>query len=230
MAKNRIQALVLLTILVLPLLIYILFRYISKPVFNKIPYQYMETVSGDSIIPQIRQIRLNSIDEDLITTEDILGKIYLIDFFSIRDTLLTTVLHGNLKSVLNNINEADYIGMLSVYTGDTLTPELITYMETEFKGDGKQWKAVWGSQNDVLSLGAEQLGIGEMEKKWDSLAFKDQVLPFTSQTIALIDKSGKVRQYYVATDLAEIRKINEDLQALTVIEYPDELRRNQRRD
>jgi len=230
MAKNRIQALLLLTILVLPLFVYILFRYISKPVFNDIPYQYMETASGDSVIPQIRQTRLTSLDGDLITTEDILGRIYLIDFFSTRDTLLTTVLHGNLEKVLNNIQEADYIGMLSVYTGDTLTPELITYGETEFKGDGEQWKVAWGNQDIVLNLGSEQLGIDEVEQKWDSLTTYGQVVPFTSQMIALIDKSGKVRQYYVATDLAEIRKINQDLQALTVLEYPDELKSNRQRD
>ncbi len=226
MLKNRRSAILLIILFVLPITVYLTFRSISRPVFKQMPYAYMLTSAGDTVIPQLDQVLMYTIDGEKLSSTNLSGKIYIIDFFSPSDTLLTTVLHGNLARVRNNISDADYIGMLSLYTGDSLTNELKAYYESRFPGDDQQWKLAWGSQNDILTFGESQLGIEEIGIKKDSLMLERNDFSFTSQTVALVDKQGRVRKYYAATDLGEIRKIGEDLQALTVLEYPEELNSN----
>jgi len=225
MKSGRRSVLILLVLLVLPMTIYLIFRSVSRPVFKSVPYEYVQTVTGDSVIPQIGTFNLMTPNGQSLSQEDLLGKLYIIDFFSLKDTLLTKVLHGNLVRLYNNISDTEYIGMLSVYTGDSMTYGLKTYTE-DFEQYGDIWKFAWGNREGVISLGAEQLGIQEVIQKWDSISKLNPQFAFTSQTVALIDKAGKVRGYYEATDLAEIKKLNEDIRALTVLEYPEELNSN----
>ena len=224
--KNKVQAAVLVAILVLPLAFYFVFKAISHPVFDSVPFQYQVSETGDSLIYTLEELPAYYLNGESVEFEDFKDKILLIDFFSLEDTLRTTVLHGNLQRVYNNIRDTDYIRMLSINTGDTISPELTEYGE-EFTSYGDAWQVLWMDSAAVRRVGFENLGIQEFSR-WYSLKKNEGVFPeFTSQTIALLDKSGKVRQYFEATDLGVIKRINEDLRALTVLEYPEELRHNQ---
>ncbi len=224
--KNKIQAAVLVAILVLPLVFYFVFKAISYPVFDSVPFQYRVNEAGDSLVYTLEELPAYYLNGESVEFEDFKDKILLIDFFSLEDTLRTTVLHGNLQRVYNNIRDTEYIRMLSIYTGDTIRPELVQYGE-EFASYGDSWQILWMDSAAVRRVGVKNLGIQEFAK-WYTLKKEEKTFPeFTSQTIALLDKEGKVRQYFEATDLGVIKRINEDLRALTVLEYPEELRHNQ---
>ena len=223
--KNKFQAIILILILVIPLILYFVFREISHPIFNTVPYQHYVSESGDSLTYELNSLSGRYADGTPISLSNHKGKILLIDFFSLKDTLRTTVLHGNLERVYDNIKDAGYIQMLSINTADSINPELEAYAE-KFATYGDAWQILWMDSTAVRNTGLTQLGIEEFST-WYEFKEKEGKFPeFTSQTIALVDKEGKVRQYFVATDLGKIKRINEDLRALTVLEYPEELRSN----
>ncbi|MEM6631182.1 MAG: hypothetical protein AAF694_15985 [Bacteroidota bacterium] len=223
--KNKIQAILLILILVIPPILYFLFREISHPIFLTVPYQYHVSETGDSLAFELDSLPGTYIDGTPISFASHEGNILLIDFFSLKDTLRTTVLHGNLERVYDNIKDAGYIQMLSINTADTLNSELLEYAE-KYESYGDAWQILWMDSAAVRNTGVDQLGIEEFSKWYEFMEKEGKFPEFTSQTIALVDKAGKVRQYFVATDLGQIKRINEDLRALTVLEYPNELRSN----
>lgn len=224
--KNKQQAATLVAIIVVPLVLYFVFREVSHPIFNSVPFQYRVDTSGDSSLYALEEFPAQHLDGNPVNSAEFKDKILLIDFFSLSDTLRTTVLHGNLQRVYDNIRDTDYIRMLSINTGDTINSDLIDYAE-DFESYGDTWQVLWMDTSSVRQTALGQLGIQEVRKWYDLRARNKEFPEFTSQTLALLDKEGKVRQYFVATDLGEIKRINEDLRALTVLEYPEELNSNQ---
>jgi len=83
--------------------------------------------------------------------------------------------------------------------------------------EADKWAFVHGPRAEVFKLGAEAFRMPEFVGK--SLDTK----PFTPQSIALIDKEGRIRKYYPGTDLGQVRIITDDLRTLIVMEYPEEL-------
>ena len=224
--KNKQQAATLVAILLVPLVLYFVFREISHPVFNSVPFQYRMEASGDSSLYELENLPAFHVDGKPLSSTDFEDKILLIDFFSLSDTLRTTVLHGNLQRVYDNIRDTDYIRMFSINTGDTINSDLVDYA-ADFEPYGDTWQVLWMDSTSVRQTALAQLGIQEVRKWYDLKARNKEFPEFTSQTLALLDKEGKVRKYFVATDLGEIKRINEDLRALTVLEYPEELNSNQ---
>ena len=224
--KNKQQAATLVAILLVPLVLYFVFREISHPVFNSVPFQYRVEASGDSNIYTLQDFPAQHLNGTPLTSSEYSDRILLIDFFSLADTLRTTVLHGNLQRVYDNIRDTDYIRMFSICTGDTINSDLIDYA-ADFESYGDTWQVLWMDTASVRQTALGQLGIQEVGKWYDLRARNKEFPEFTSQTLALLDKKGRVRKYFVATDLGEIKRINEDLRALTVLEYPEELNSNQ---
>ena len=218
MKKNKWGSVFVALVLTLPLILYFAFKSISSPVFGTLPYVYKLNAAGDSLKRSLPPFQLKDRDGNTFDESILKDKISLISFFSPEDTLKNLVLNGNLERVYDNIKGTDYIQMLSVYTGELITDDAQTYMQSREESP-ESWIFSTGDSTHIHNL-IDQLGIREQEN-----VPIDSDKGFTAQHVVLIDKAGKLRKYFVATDLGEIRRINDDLRALTVLEYPEELKK-----
>ncbi|MEM7654649.1 MAG: hypothetical protein AAF399_00860 [Bacteroidota bacterium] len=218
--KTRLVRIILFVVFVLPLLVFGFLYLGTEQVFDSVPYEYHLVEGGDTVFHGISTFEFQEPDGTPITPEDLKGHITILSFFSTQDVdKVTTVLFGNLKRVYDNIEwELDPpYRFVSVNMGDSLAE--VAAFSQDLEVDKENWKIVTGSQEDIYRLATQGLVIP------DFIRHTPGSEPFTAQTIALLDKEGKVRRYFVGTDLGEERKLQEDLIAMLRLEYPEEAER-----
>jgi protein SCO1/2 len=205
------SGLILFVLFVLPLTVYFLFKNFSHPVFQSFPYAYSLSESGDTIFQTLPEFTFSDAEGKPFTRDDMLGRVWVLSFFSEKDLMLSRVLNGNLRRVYDNIDEADFVNILSVHISDSV-PLSAAYIDSMNVLPGK-WQFVNASREAVFRIGKEAFHMEEFEHKSPADP------PFTVKMIALIDKQGRVRKYVYGTDLVGIRQINEDIRALWLLEY-----------
>ena len=212
--KNFWSYLILFVLFVLPLLVYFLFKNLSRPVFQSFPYAYsLSSTTGDTLYHELPPFTFTDTEGRPFTREDMRGKIWIVSFFSENDRRLSLVLNGNLRRVYENIEDADFVSLLSVHVTDSL-PLSARYIDS-MKVAPDKWKFVNASRESVFSLGKEAFRMEEFRGKMPADS------PFTVKMIALVDPAGRVRRYVYGTDLVGIRQFNEDIRALWLLEYRD---------
>ncbi len=212
--KNFWSYLILFVLFVLPLLVYFLFKSLSRPVFQSFPYAFsLDSATGDTLYHELPPFTFTDPEGKTFTREDMRGKIWIVSFFSEQDRRLSLVLNGNLRWVYENIEDADFASILSVHVTDSL-PLSARYIDS-MKVAPDKWKFVNASREAMFSLGKEAFRMEELRGK------SPDDPPFTVKMIALVDKAGRVRKYVYGTDLVGIRELNEGIRALWLLEYRD---------
>jgi hypothetical protein len=213
----------LLVLLALPLSLFLLINFGAEQQFDRVPTEY-DIVNGDTVVHTLPIFSLRTLDGDTLTQADFLGKITFFDFFALGvddsfTRVQTLVLHGNLKRTYDNVEwQLDPpIQFVSINTGNSL--EAVKAYAAEREVDPTYWPVLVGDSADIMALAKATFHLP---------AFNGRTaadLPFTAQTIAMVDKVGTIRKYYVATNLIEERKIQEDLITLLRLEYPEDLKK-----
>lgn len=211
--KNKWGSLVIILMFVLPLVLYFLFKAVTRPVFKPFPYVYTALPTGDSIPMTLPEdFSWNGAQGTAVTPQTFQGKISVLSFFAPEDSLRNRVLNGNLERVYDNADEAGYIQLISLYTGDSAAHVFQRYID-RLEVDQDKWIHATGNPAHI-------------EQFWKSMGLSSpdsSLYPVCLQQVALIDKEGRVRKIYMGTDLGEIKTLNEDLRAITIMEYPEEL-------
>jgi len=214
---------ILLITLLLPLGFYFFLYTGTQQKFEHVPYSY-KIKSGDTVFHRLPAFDLVRTDQQSITDQDVESYISIICFFAVGDDAdkKTTVLFGNLQRIYDNVDWEmnPPFRFVAINTGDSasLAAAFEAKRTRETKVEPEKWWTLTGEQADVAAIG-KSMGL-------EDFAYKDSVYrPFTSQVAALVDKEGRVRKLYVATDLQEERKIQEDLITLLRLDYPEEIKR-----
>lgn len=216
MQNHQHQALLLILIILIPITIYFTFKSLSRPVFHSLPFQN-RFIGGDSVLCQYPNLTFSKGDGSTLDLASLTGKISVVSFVNPNlDSLRSKVIVGNMQEIQKNIRDAGYIQLLTVFTGDSLCQEMHAYIAKKALSK-ERWHFVC---DDPAKQDSLFLSIGLKEE--DRLSGVENA--FIATKIALIDKQGRVRKYYIGTDPMSIRKVNEDLRALTVLEYREELK------
>lgn len=210
---------ILVLVLFVPLVLLIFFYRGVEHRFDRVPYVYDIVANGDTAFHALPDFAFVDLQGDSVGRADLEGYILFLSFFAVEDDGLarTTVLMGNLQRIFDNVEwELDPpIRFVSINTGDSLAA--IQAFAAARDHDAAHWWLLSGNPADAARLGGEALNFPEFSR-WQA-----GYPAFTSQTVALVDKSGRVRRYFIATDLQEERKMQEDLVTLLRLDYPEDL-------
>ncbi|MCI4668646.1 MAG: hypothetical protein MRZ79_10970 [Bacteroidia bacterium] len=226
--KNLQARVALMVIMAIPLLLIAYFYLFTEPVYRGIPHEY-SVDNGDTLYHKLPPFKLVNQLGDTITENDVKGKILFIDFFSVKpnpkdvrimdgnkEIPLRTVLHGNMARIHKKINweKNPDIFFLSINTGDSLT-DIESYTGS-VQWPENNWWVLHGPQTEVLK-------IGQAAFKWEEFdGLNAPFQPITGTRVAMVDKAGSPRGYYLATDLQQERQMLQDYVALLRFDYPEE--------
>lgn len=123
-----------------------------------------------------------------ITNKDMLGKVYLVEFFFSQCPTICPVMNTNMKAVENEISHPDF-GIISISIDpENDTPEVLR-KHAERIGAQSNWHFLTGDRTYIGNL-ADQFNIyvGDEADEGESLNH--------SGMIALVDKDGNIRCRY----------------------------------
>lgn len=124
-----------------------------------------------------------------ITNKDMLGKVYLVEFFYSRCPTICPVMNRNMRAIEDKINNPDF-GIISISIDpDNDTPEILKQHAKSVGAKSPDWHFLTGDRTYIGNL-ADQFNIyvGDEEDEGESLNH--------SGMIALVDKEGNIRCRY----------------------------------
>jgi protein SCO1 len=185
----------------------------TLPFYNTATFDAEWISADDARYDSIHQIAPFSLQNQLghtITNDSLNGFIYVANFFFSTCPSICPKMMGNLKSLQKIVADSAQIKMVSfsVMPWVDSVSRLRSYGEAQ-KINPAQWHLLTGPKDEIYTLGRQsyfaEKGLG-LQK--DSTAFMH------TESMLLIDKKGRIRGVYNATQLLDIERVTEDIYSL----------------
>ncbi|ROH95744.1 SCO family protein [Chryseobacterium daecheongense] len=140
-------------------------------------------------VMKVPDFELTDQNNKKITNKDMLGKVYLVEFFYSRCPTICPVMNSNMRAIEDAVNSPDF-GIISISIDpDNDTPEILKQHAKSVGSKSPNWHFLTGDRTYIGNL-ADQFNIyvGDEEDEGESLNH--------SGMIALVDKEGNVRCRY----------------------------------
>ena len=157
--------------------------------------------SYDTIYHQIPYFELTNQDGIIVTRDDLLGSVYITDFFFSTCPTICPKMAGNMKYLQDKFLDKKDLHFLSI----TVNPEhdsveVLKAYADKIHADTKSWTFLTGSKNAIYDLALKGFfaSVGE-----------DDVAPggfLHTQYFVLVDKNGHIRGLFDGTVYSEMKK------------------------
>lgn len=140
-------------------------------------------------VMKVPDFQLTDQNNKTITNRDMLGKVYLVEFFFSKCPTICPVMNTNMRAIEDEINSPDF-GIISISIDpENDTPELLKKHAQRIGVKSPNWHFLTGNRDYIGKL-ADQFNIyvGDKEDESESLNH--------SGMIALVDKEGNIRCRY----------------------------------
>lgn len=124
-----------------------------------------------------------------ITNKDMLGKVYLVEFFFSKCPTICPVMNSNMRAIQDEINSPEF-GIISISIDpENDTPETLKQHARKIGAKSPNWHFLTGYRTYIGNLADKfNIYVGDEEDEGESLNH--------SGMIALVDKQGNVRCRY----------------------------------
>ncbi len=173
--------------------------------------RYFDTSLNDTVYHRIPPFKLIAHTGDTISHKDMLGKIYVADFFFTHCQGICPKMTNNFTRIQEQfMHEEDSIFLLS-HTVDPArdsVPRLREYAEM-FEADPSKWFFLTGPKPELYRLARKGYFITTQDGDGSAEDFVH------SEKFILVDKLGRIRGYYDGTDSMEVKHLMRDIIFLT---------------
>lgn len=220
--------LILFAILFLPTLLYLLFVYgKGEQNFAHLPFVTYTDASGEVVKRKAPEFGFVNQDGDTVTSKDLEGKIYLVDFFFTSCPSICPIMTANMMKVQKRFAGFPEFELLSFTVDPTRdTPKKLKEYADERMIDTEKWSFLTGDKDSLYAVSYHYL----------SSAMEDSLAPggfLHTEYFVLVDKEGNLRSrdddkgniigVYDGTSAQRIRDLIDDVKVL-IAEYNLELK------
>jgi protein SCO1/2 len=146
-----------------------------------------------------------------LTSDDLEGKILIVDFFFTRCTTICPRMKTQLQRLQFQLGDPafdDVVFLSHTVDPEHDTPEVLRYHARKLKADTTRWKFLTGTKEELYGLGADGYFLAARE---DVLA-EDGFLH--SEMFVLVDRDRHIRGYYDGTSTEEVNRLVGELKML----------------
>ncbi len=159
-----------------------------------------------------------------ITSEELTGKVVLVDFIYTSCTDICPLLSEQMRTVQERLGAANLLGsraQLISFTVDPArdSPEVLRAYAERYRADPQAWRFVTGPESYVMAVIVNGFHIGVQTTPPNALPIGDTASPdgsyevLHSGRLVLIDRAGRIRAYYDTRGL-DIDRVVRDIRAL----------------
>lgn len=140
-------------------------------------------------VMKVPDFKLTDQNHKAITNKDMLGKVYLVEFFFSRCPTICPVMNTNMRHIEDEINNPDF-GIISISIDpENDTPGLLKEHAKRIGAKSPNWHFLTGNRDYIGKIADEfNIYVGDKEDESESLNH--------SGMIALVDKEGNIRCRY----------------------------------
>ena len=146
--------------------------------------QYMN--SSLFTVMKVPEFSLKNQHDITISNKDMLGKVYLVEFFFSRCPTICPVMNNNMRHIEEEINDPNF-GIISISIDpENDTPEILKEHARKIGTRSSNWHFLTGDRNYIGDIAKKfDIYVGDQKDKAESLNHSGE--------IALVDKDGNIR-------------------------------------
>jgi len=204
--RTQRKLLVLPIILLLPSIFYLLL-FTGDHHYKKLPYYghkkaiVNEEGKTDTLYHTIPYFELTNQDGKKVTRDDLLGNVYVADFFFATCPTICPKMATNMGYIQNKFGGKPNLRFVSFTVNpEHDTPEVLYEYAETVHANTETWDFLTGDKNQIYQLAFDGFFVN---------AAKDSIAPggfLHTQMLALIDKKGRIRGYFDGTIYSEMKK------------------------
>ncbi|MAQ73615.1 MAG: SCO family protein [Candidatus Marinimicrobia bacterium] len=172
----------------------------------------MKDSKNDYQLPKLGSIpsfEFTDSDGNLISQEDLSGKIWVADFIFTTCTMACPVMTGNMNLIHKAFKNNDKVRIVSISVYPEYdTPEILKEYASRYNANTNRWHFLTGPEENVKHVIKNGFKMGDYED-----------IIFHSEKFALVDQNGNIRGYYNGIKTDDIKTLKKDIRVLLNGEY-----------
>ena len=180
--------------------------YIGVAIFLIISffYKYSQPVKELPEIGNIPQFEFTNSDGNIVTLDNLKGKVWVADFIFTTCTMACPMMTGNMNIVHKKFKKNDNVRLVSISVYPEYdTPEVLKNYASQYDADTEKWLFLTGKEDAVKDIIRDGFKIGDYED-----------IIFHSEKFALVDKKGIIRAYYNGMKSEDMKQLKKDIDVL----------------
>lgn len=197
---------ILFVIILLPGVFYLLLST-AKHHYTKLaiigPREAVENADGsfDTIYHHIPYFELVNQDNKMVTRDDLLGSIYIADFFFVTCPTICPKMASNMGYIQKKFSDKKDLKFISITVNpEQDTVEVLKEYAEKVHANTESWSFLTGDKEKIYDLAFNGFFVN---------ADKDEIAPggfLHSQMLILVDRKGRIRGYFDGTVYSEMKK------------------------
>ena len=140
-------------------------------------------------------------EENLISHDDLTGKVWVADFIFTTCTMACPVMTGNMNLIHKAFKNDDQVRIVSISVYPEYdTPEVLKEYASRYDANTDRWHFLTGPEEDVKDVIKNGFKMGDYED-----------IIFHSEKFALIDQVGNIRGYYNGMKTEDVNNLKKDI-------------------
>jgi protein SCO1/2 len=139
-----------------------------------------------------------------VSREDLLGRVWVVDFFFTTCPGICPVLSTNLAAAQAALPDGADVRLISITVNpDCDTPDVLNAYAARYGADADRWFFLTGPPEEIARLSREGFRLGSLEQP-----------VFHSGRFVLVDRRARIRAYYDGTDARAVPALVRDIRRL----------------
>ena len=172
----------------------------------------MKDSKNDYQLPKLGSIpsfEFTDSDGNLISQEELSGKIWVADFIFTTCTMACPVMTGNMNLIHKAFKNNDKVRIVSISVYPEYdTPEILKEYASRYNANTNRSHFLTGPEENVKHVIKNGFKMGDYED-----------IIFHSEKFALVDQNGNIRGYYNGIKTDDIKTLKKDIRVLLNGEY-----------
>ncbi len=172
----------------------------------------MKDSKNDYQLPKLGSIpsfEFTDSDGNLISQEELSGKVWVADFIFTTCTMACPVMTGNMNLIHKAFKNNDKVRIVSISVYPEYdTPEILKEYASRYNANTNRWHFLTGPEENVKLVIKNGFKMGDYED-----------IIFHSEKFALVDQDGNIRGYYNGMKTDDVKTLKKDIRVLLNGEY-----------
>ena len=180
--------------------------YIGVAIFLIISFFFKDSQPVKELpeIGNVPQFEFTNSDGNIVTLDNLKGKVWVADFIFTTCTMACPMMTGNMNIVHKKFKKNDNVRLVSISVYPEYdTPEVLKNYASQYDADTEKWLFLTGKEDAVKDIIRDGFKIGDYED-----------IIFHSEKFALVDKKGIIRAYYNGMKSEDMKQLKKDIDVL----------------
>ena len=180
--------------------------YIGVAIFLIVSFFFKDSQPVKELpeIGNVPQFEFTNSDGNIVTLDNLKGKVWVADFIFTTCTMACPMMTGNMNIVHKKFKNNDNVRLVSISVYPEYdTPEVLKNYASQYDADTEKWLFLTGKEDAVKDIIRDGFKIGDYED-----------IIFHSEKFALVDKKGIIRAYYNGMKSEDMKQLKKDIDVL----------------